>query len=74
MKKLKIILSDPRHSTVGLHSNYVPIGIGYIASYLYYKFPNDQLEIKLTTEINETLEIMYGMQKPLILFVSLQKK
>tara|TARA_X000000950_G_scaffold289310_1_gene411823 strand:- start:2769 stop:4877 length:2109 start_codon:yes stop_codon:yes gene_type:complete len=66
MKKLKIILSDPRHSTVGLHSNYVPIGIGYIASYLYYKFPNDQLEIKLTTEINETLELIENWQPDII--------
>jgi hypothetical protein len=30
MKKLKILMADPRHDTVGAHSNYVPIGIGYI--------------------------------------------
>ena len=34
MKKLKVLLCDPRHSTVGSHSNYVPIGIGYIGSYI----------------------------------------
>lgn len=58
MDKIKIILSDPRHNTVGLHSNYVPIGIGYIASYLMFKFPNNQLDIKLTTEIDETVELI----------------
>ena len=37
MKNIKILLTDLRHSTVGAHSNYVPIGIGYIASYLKEK-------------------------------------
>ena len=34
MKSIKILLSDPRHSTVGSHSNFIPINIGYIASYI----------------------------------------
>ena len=37
MKNIKILLTDLRHNTVGAHSNYVPIGIGYIASYLKEK-------------------------------------
>ena len=32
MKKIRILLVDPRHDTVGTHSNYVPINIAYIAS------------------------------------------
>ena len=35
MKEIKILLADPRHNTVGIHSNCVPIGIGYIASYVF---------------------------------------
>ena len=30
MKKIKVLLADPRHETVGTHSYFVPIGIGYI--------------------------------------------
>ncbi len=37
MKKIKVLLGDPRHNTVGAHSNYTPIGIGYIATYLKKK-------------------------------------
>ncbi len=37
MKKLKILLCDPRHSTIGSHVTSIPIGIGYIASYIKKK-------------------------------------
>ncbi len=37
MKKLKVLLADPRHKTVGAHSYFVPIGIGYIGSNLVYE-------------------------------------
>ena len=49
MKKIKILLGDPRHSTVGAHSNYVPIGIGYIGSNLINEFGNSKIELKLAT-------------------------
>ena len=39
MKKTKILLADTRYDTVGAHSNYVPIGIGYRA-YLKEKLKN----------------------------------
>ena len=68
MKKIKILLSDPRHNTVGIHSNCVPIGIGYIASNIILNFPN-KLEVKLSTEINETLKII-DEWKPDVLGVS----
>ena len=34
MKNIKVLLSDPRHDTVGTHSSYIPINIAYIAAYL----------------------------------------
>ena len=58
MNKLKILLVDPRHNTVGAHSNYVPIGIGYIAAYLIKKIENISLDVKLTTDPDEALELI----------------
>ena len=37
-KKIKILLADPRHKTVGAHSYFVPIGIGYIGSNLLKEY------------------------------------
>ena len=42
--KIKILLGDPRHGTIGAHSNYVPIAIGYAATYLKKKFLKDLLK------------------------------
>ena len=28
MEKLKVLLADPRHHTIGVHSTYVPVGVG----------------------------------------------
>jgi len=47
MKKVKILLGDPRHYTVGAHSAYVPINIGYIGSFLKQEIKDVELEIKL---------------------------
>ena len=69
MKKIKILLGDPRHSTVGIHSNCMPIGIGYIASNIISKFPVGALDIQLSTDIDETLEIIKNW-KPDILGIS----
>jgi radical SAM superfamily enzyme YgiQ (UPF0313 family) len=57
-KKIKILLADPRHSTVGAHSNYTPIGIAYIASYLKTKINNFKLDIILSTEPNEIFNLL----------------
>ena len=48
MKKVKILLGDPRHYTVGAHSSYVPINIGYIGSFLKQEIKN--IELKLEVE------------------------
>ena len=50
MKKLKILLGDPRHHTVGAHSNYIPINIGYIATFLKQEIKNVDLEIELEVD------------------------
>ena len=50
MKKIKILLGDPRHETVGTHSQFVPIGIGYIATYLKKEIKDLDIELKLEVE------------------------
>ena len=52
MKKLKVLLADPRHQTVGSHSYFVPIGIGYIGSYLLKQFKG-QIDLKLFVDADE---------------------
>ena len=61
MKNIKIILADPRHNTVGAHSNVVPIGIGYIGSHLINQFKGDKenkLEVKLSTDPDEIFNLL----------------
>ena len=50
MKKVKILLADPRHYTVGAHSSYVPINIGYIATFLKQEIKGIDLDIRLEAE------------------------
>ena len=50
MKKIKVLLADPRHETVGTHSYFVPIGIGYIGSNLLKEFKNNNLQIDLSNK------------------------
>ena len=47
MNPIKIALGDLRHETVGRHSSFMPIGIGYIASYTLSKIDEDALDIRL---------------------------
>ena len=49
-KRLKIALGDLRHSTAGRHSAIMPIGIGYIASYLLTNSDSSCLEIHFYTD------------------------
>ncbi len=59
MKKINILLVDPRHDTVGAHSNYIPIGIGYIGAYLKEKLKNEiEVEIQLSTKPEEALSLI----------------
>ena len=54
MKKIKILLGDPRHGTVGVHTNHIPIGIGYIGSNLIKQFENKEYKIELKLEADST--------------------
>jgi hypothetical protein len=51
MKNLKVLLADPRHTGLLTHSNYVPLGIGYIGSHLLKKLENKI--IILTEQLNK---------------------
>lgn len=66
MKKLKILFCDPRHSTIGAHSNYVPIGIGYIASYIKEEVKNVEKEIVLSIDPYETLDLLKNWKPDIV--------
>ena len=63
MNGIKILLGDPRHSTVGEHSNFVPIGIGYIATNLLKQFENNNLELKIATRTDEIFSLLQQLHK-----------
>jgi radical SAM superfamily enzyme YgiQ (UPF0313 family) len=59
--KIKVVLGDIRHKTVGLHSSYVPLGIGYIGSYALSQFEEGLMDVKLFTDPDEIInEIEVG--------------
>ena len=58
MKTIKILFADPRHKTVGAHYNFVPIGIGLIASNLKDKLKNVQLDLKLETDPDDIFVLL----------------
>tara|TARA_B110000196_G_C21009883_1_gene597329 strand:- start:115 stop:870 length:756 start_codon:yes stop_codon:yes gene_type:complete len=66
MKNIKILLGDPRHYTVGPHSNYVPINIGYIGSYLLKKITNAKVELKLAVTPEEIFSILKNWKPDVI--------
>ena len=55
-KPLRIILADIKHASVGIHSSYMPIGIGYIGSYALSRLGKNNSKIKMFTDPHETLE------------------
>jgi len=58
MKNLKVLLGDPRHSTVGVHSYFVPISIGYIGSNLLKHFKKNNIELKLSIDSEEIFTLL----------------
>ena len=58
MNKIKVLLTDPRHHTIGVHSTYVPVAIGYIATYLIRTLPDFDFEIKLSVNPDEVLDLI----------------
>ena len=69
MPKLKVLLGDVRHHTVGVHSTYVPVGIGYIATYFEKMLEPQAFEIKLLTHPDDALDLI-DKWKPDILGLS----
>ena len=43
MKKIKVLLADPRHETVGTHSYFIPIGISK-----FFEFHKEALRSVIT--------------------------
>jgi len=51
---MKIAIGDLRHNTIGRHSVFMPIGIGYIASYLL-SIVDSEVEVRLYDDPDEIL-------------------
>ena len=60
MKKIKIALGDLRHKTLGRHSVFMPLGIGYIAAYSLKRLGRDAADIRLYTDADD---IMAGIER-----------
>tara|TARA_B110000971_G_scaffold219533_1_gene260890 strand:- start:685 stop:2802 length:2118 start_codon:yes stop_codon:yes gene_type:complete len=58
MKKLKVLLCDARHSTIGAHSNYVPLGIGFIGSYIKDQIKDVDIELVLSIDPEEIFKLL----------------
>ena len=58
MKKIKILLGDPRHSTRGIHSCFVPIGIGFIGEFLKAELKHTNIDLKLATDPEEIFTLL----------------
>ena len=66
MKNIKVLLSDPRHDTVGTHSSYIPINIAYIAAYLKHNIKDFKIEIELTTTVKEVFPLLKNWKPDVI--------
>ena len=58
MKNIKVLLADPRHSTVGSHSGYVPINVGYIGSFLKKDIKELHIDVKLAVDTEEIFTLL----------------
>ena len=63
---MRILLGDPRHSTVGAHSYFVPIGIGYIGAHLKNQLQGKNIELKLSTDPKEIFNLLEKWKPDLI--------
>ena len=58
MNKLKLLLGDPRHETVGAHSSFVPINIGYMGAHIKEKVKEIDIDLKLATAPEEIFTLL----------------
>ena len=63
---MKILLGDPRHNTVGAHSYFTPIGIGYIGSNILRQFKKDNIELKLCTNPKEIFDLLKNWKPDIV--------
>ena len=58
MKKrhLKLLMADIKHKSAGIHSSYIPIGIGYIGSYSLSRVGKENADLKLFTDPDEVIK------------------
>ncbi|MBF0587822.1 MAG: radical SAM protein [Magnetococcales bacterium] len=66
---LKIALGNLMHTTIGRHSAYMPIGLGYLAAYLKDRLKGAALEIRIFDE-PESLHEAIMLWRPHILGIS----
>ena len=66
MNKIKILLGDPRHNTVGVHSNNVPINIGYIGEFIKKEIKDIKLELQLATNPEEIFTLLENWKPDII--------
>lgn len=53
---IKIAIGDLRHSTAGRHSAFMPVGIGYIASYTLSRLGADAVSFRFYNDPNDLLD------------------
>ena len=70
MKKIKVLLADPRHHTIGVHSTYLPVGVGYIGTYLIKMIPSHDFEIKISVHPDEILDLIDNWKPNILGFSS----
>ena len=58
MKKIKVLLADPRHHTVGACSPFVPINLGYIATYMLKFNGSQKFDIKISIDPDEIFDLL----------------
>ncbi len=53
---LKVCIADLRHRTLGRHSPFIPVGIGYIASYAEAQAGDGNLDLRLYDDIDKIMD------------------
>ena len=66
MQPIRIALGDLKHMTVGKHSFMMPIGIGYIASYLLGQVKTGDVEIRLYYDPEPILKDIAGWKPDVV--------
>tara|TARA_B100000315_G_scaffold84099_1_gene77119 strand:- start:1845 stop:2189 length:345 start_codon:yes stop_codon:yes gene_type:complete len=52
---MKILFADLRHTTAGRHSNFVPLALGFLASYAQKELGEDAFQFTIETDPDHAL-------------------